>query len=200
MLLASILVRCEWQLLDPPLTLPSGSVWRCEGLGAAGHGPSDLRAQCAGADRHPNLQATGCRWVTRVHVDQFALFFICTLPGKSFIVYVCVCVKSLFQSWRSSIVHWPQTRWRQRSRNWKPSALVTERVWRRSSLPPITSHQRRRRRSGFDLRRERLGHFVDSLSLSFVLFDTQVYKEREVYVKEWRKRKRLVTWSFKNRS
>lgn len=199
MLLTSIwCVRCKWQLL----TSPSGSVWRCEGLRAAGHGPSDLRAWCRGTDPHPELQTAGCRWAKRVPPGQVCIvkkkkncskvLFICTVLGKSF-GCMFVCETSVFRAegaqqladYRRNDVRDPGTENRVR---WAQSASGEDQVCHESRHPGGEGEGR-----GFTC----VGKISDTLltRCRWVLschFNTQVYREREVYVKEWRKRKRLV--------
>lgn len=199
MLLTSIwCVRCKWQLL----TSPSGSVWRCEGLRAASHGPSDLRAWCKGTDPHPELQTAGCRWAKWVHLDEFALWKKKKIATRScsFALYLervlgaCLCVKPLFSELKE--LNSSLTTDEMMS---EIQELKTECAGHRARLEKIksaTNHvtpAEKEKVRGFTC----VGNISDTLltHCRWVLschFNTQVYREREVYVKEWRKRKRLV--------
>ena len=97
------------------------------------------------------------------------------------------------QNWKNSPALWQQGKLCQRLRSWKQSVLATAHVWRQSNQPQITWHQKRGKRLGIHV----ISHITNVsfrawFRLLLKYFELQVYKEREVYVKEWRKRKRLV--------
>lgn len=211
------LVCFSWNWLL--LIFPAGSVQRRERCKPEGHGLSDFRSQCRGAVPEPELQTAGCRWSTplisaSLHCTKMLIF--CTVVGHCMLLFCCfhwrdhvfvalhffergccvhVCVISANRA--EGAQQLPDDR----GNDIRDPRAESRVFWVQStSGENKVGHKSRhtgREREGWECSCFLITAFFSHLLYRLVVhcsqyFNLQVYKERNVYVKEWKKRKRMV--------